>query len=107
MLPDHASRIFTIASRLRTKTGCVSHEFFRQFIRIDNTITHQVGERHLGSRNQIERGIAAGFELVALEFRQLARAIQCVALYEVRDISLQIAVLRGMNIQHQLNQRTL
>ena len=84
--------------------------FDRQVVFVDDFIAYQVGQRHFRRRDQ--RVVAAvslffqrtGMEQVAGEFRQLASAIQGVLVYQVRDIVFAIAMLFGVQIQHELRQ---
>ena len=46
-------------------------------------------------------------EQIASEFRQLACTVQRVMVNQIRDVVFAIAMLFGMQIQHELRQRTV
>ena len=78
----------------------------RQRVRFQNGILVEIGYRHFGRRHQ--KGILA-FQLVEviLELRQLARTGHRFAIDDGRHPNLFVAMLVGVHIQHELEQRPL
>ncbi|KAG1488723.1 hypothetical protein G6F52_013849 [Rhizopus delemar] len=80
----------------------------RQALGVANLVAHDVGQRHFRGRNQVTRGIThGGLEQVVLELRQLAGAAQRIGVDQQRHVGLFIAVLAGMQVDHELGQRTV
>ena len=73
----------------------------------DDTFTHQVGHRHLGGRDQVERRLIRRLELIVFEFRQLPGAEQSVCMHKIRHINFGITMFSRMGIQHELDQCAL
>ena len=107
---DQTAGVATIGTGFRAEARRMGGHFDRQVVFVDDFIAYQVGQRHFRRRDQ--RVVAAvGFffqrtsmEQVASEFRQLAGAIQRVLVHQVRDIVFAIAMLFGVQIQHELRQ---
>ena len=81
----------------------------------DDFIAHQVGQRHFRGGDQIQRGVF-GFTLLAALFGgkqvffklgQLPRAAQRVGVDDVGHIAFGVAVLLGLQVQHELRQRAV
>ena len=80
------------------------HPFERQRFRGHDLLAHQVGDRHLGGRDEVERLLAAYREQILLELRQLPGADQRLGLHQVRHVHLGVAMLARMQVQHELRQ---
>ena len=83
-------------------------ETVAEFLRLDDAVTHQIGHGHLGGGYQVEVLVPpfwrCQLEQVRLEFRQLPGALEGVAVDDVGDIDLGVAVLEGVHVHHELNQ---
>ncbi len=74
----------------------------------DDLLAHEVGHRHLGGRNQIEARCSPRMrEQILLELRQLPGADQRVRVHQVRRIDLGVAVLAGVQVEHELRERAM
>ncbi len=84
----------------------MGNQLDRQCLGVDDLAGHQVGQRHLGSRDQVEVGLAftADLEQVFLELWQLASALQCRSLHQVRGVGLFVTMLAGVQVDHELRQ---
>jgi len=84
----------------------VGNQFQRQLLGVEDFTRYQVGQRHFGSRDQVEVSFtfAGDLEQVFLELRQLASALQCRRLHQVRGVMLLVAVLAGVQVDHELRQ---
>ncbi len=81
-------------------------ELQRQLFGIEDLASNDVGQRHLGGRNQVEVRFAftADLEQIFLEFRQLTGTLKRRRLYEIRRVGLFIAVIAGVQVDHELRQ---
>ena len=86
VLADHAARVATVAAGFRAEAGRVRGQLQRQVRLGDDFIAHEVGQRHLGGGDQVQRD-AFGFgrallsaffngEQVFFKLGQLTRAAQ-------------------------------
>ena len=84
-----------------------------QVVFIDDLITHEVSQRHFSGWDQ--RVVAAvcflvqrtGMEQIAGKFRQLARTVQRIVVDQIRHVGFAVAMLLGVQIQHELRQRAV
>ncbi|MCY1355577.1 hypothetical protein D9M69_420070 [compost metagenome] len=81
----------------------------RQLLGVEDFPGDDVGQRHLGGRDQVEVGLAfaADLEQILLELRQLAGALQRRRLHQVRGVGLLVAVLGDVQVDHELRQRAV
>ena len=87
--------------------------FDRQRIFVNDLVTHQVSQRNFCRWDQ--RVVTAvcffvqrtGMEQIASEFRQLPGTVQRVMVNQIRNIVFAVTMLFGMQIQHELRQRTM
>src|SRR2546423_7444164 len=100
-------RVLAGCARLGTETRRVRHPFQRQTLGGHDLLAHQVGERHLGGRNEVERRLAAYREQILLELRQLPGADERLGLHQVRNLHLGVAMLARVQVQHELRQRAV
>ena len=81
-------------------------ELERQLVGFEDAVRGEVGEWHLGGRDQIET-VLRDVEQIVCELRQLSRAHERVGVHEIRHVDLAVAVLAGMHVQHELHQRAM
>ena len=96
MHADDALVVSSGGSRLAPETGGVGRHFDRQVGFRQKRVAVEIGDRHLGGGGE-ENAIDAVFSgigaiHVVLEFRELAGAFHALALDEVRDVDLLVAV---------------
>ena len=119
VLADHAAGVATGRARFRAKTRRQRGQAHRQFLLVEDGLADEVGERDFGGRDETEPlapQILAGRsqqlaldrpELVVLEFRQLTGPEHHFVAHEQRRIDFGIAVLVGVQIDHELPDRAL
>jgi hypothetical protein len=73
----------------------------------EDFVAHDVGHRHFGGRDQVERVLIATqhLEQVFLELGQLAGAEQAGGVDQVRRVELGVAMLFGVRVEHELGKR--
>ncbi|MNT13196.1 hypothetical protein D3C72_1481570 [compost metagenome] len=88
----------------------------RQLLAGDDGVAHDIGQRHLGGRDQVEvldalavfaADLARHLEQVFLELGQLAGAAHRGGVDHVRHVHLGVAVFLRMGVEHQLDQRAV
>ncbi|MNN51567.1 hypothetical protein D3C81_1662100 [compost metagenome] len=85
----------------------------RQRFLFQDLVAHQVGQWHFCGWDQCVVAAVGfffqrfGVEQVFTKFRQLAGTEQCSMVNQVRNVSFLVAVLFGMQIQHELGQRAV
>ena len=82
VLADHAARVLAGGARLGAEAGRAGGEAQRQLLLVEDLVVHEVGERHLGGRDQPEAVVGA--EQVLGELRQLAGAERRVVAHQER-----------------------
>src|SRR5439155_20011636 len=109
VVADHAARVLAVCASLAPEAGRVTDEFQRQGFELDDLVAHDIGQRYLGGRNEVELALLAPRhgEQVVFEFRQLSRAVHAFGFYDVWRIDLGVAVLHGMHVEHQLSDRAM
>ena len=75
----------------------------------ENFVAHDVGHRHFGGRDQVQRVLVAAqhLEQVFLELGQLAGAVQAGCIDQIRRIQLGVAMLLAMRVKHELGKRAM
>ena len=58
VLADHAARVLAVAAGLGAEAGRVRGQPHRQRVVVDDLVAHDVGQRHLGGRDQVALGLA-------------------------------------------------
>jgi hypothetical protein len=113
MLAYHSARIATVAAGFRTEARRMRSHFDRQGIDGKNFVTHDIRQRHFGSRDQIQ-GFALAFlaafldgEQIGFELRQLTGALQRSSVHDIRRIAFGITVFCGMRVEHELRKRAM
>ncbi len=87
----------------------MADHFERQRVLSEDLVAHDVGHRHFGGRNQVQRlGIRAqDLEQVGLEFRQLSGTGHACSVDQIWRVDFGVAVLFGMHIEHELRERAV
>ena len=132
MLADHAARVASGGAGLGAEARRERGEAQRQLLLGEDLLAHEIGERHLGGRDHavagvldhladgiarlafescsddlLERVAGEGPELVVLEFRQLRRAEHGLVAHQQRRVHFRVAVLVGVQVDHELAERPL
>ncbi len=108
VLADHAAHVATVAARFGAEAQRVRGHAQRQRVGFLDGVAHQVGQRHFGGGNQIALAVAhLGGEQVFLEFGQLAGAEHAVRVDDHRHVAFEIAVLAGLQVEHELRERAM
>jgi hypothetical protein len=109
VLADHAAHVAAAGTGFGTEARRVADELQRQRLGSEDFVADDVGHRHFGGRDQVERVLVAAqhLEQVFLELRQLAGAMQAGGVDQVGGIDLGVAVLGGVRIQHELGERAV
>lgn len=110
---DQTAGVAAVRTGFRAEAWRVCSHFQRQSFLFHDLVAHQVGQRHF--RRWDQRVVAAvgfffqrtGMEQVFAELRQLAGTVQRGVVNQIRHIGLQVAVLLGVQIQHELGQRAV
>ena len=109
VLTDHAARVTARGAGFAAETWGVRHQLHWQLLRVKNFAGNDIGQRHFSGRDQVQIRLAftADLEQVFLELRQLASALQRRRLHQVRRIGFFVAVLGGVQVDHELRQRAV
>ena len=123
MLADHAAGVAPGSAGLGAEARRQRRQPHRQFLLVEDGFAHEVGERHFGGGDEAETFapqlahdvcIAGGQqlafdrpELIVFELRQLPRAEHHVIAHQQRRIDFGVAVLAGVEIEHELPDRAL
>ena len=123
MLADHAAGVAPGGARLGAKARRQRGQAHRQFLLVENGFADEVCQRHFGGGDepepfapQLAHGIFINGgqqlaldrpELIVLKLRQLPRAKHHVIAHQQRRIDLGVAVLVGVEIEHELPDRAL
>ena len=80
----------------------------RQCLGIQNSIAHAIGQRHFRGGDQIAFVFAQlGRKQILLKLGQLPGAAHGIGIHNDRHIGFFVAVRAGMQVQHELRQRTM
>ena len=112
MLADQPAHVFAVRTGFAAKTRRVRGVRARQRRAFEDLVGVQIRDRHFRRRNQVERArivlsAAPGLEQVVLEFRQLPGAAHRLGVDQKWRINLGVAVLAGVQIEHEGDQRAL
>ena len=119
VLADHAAGVAPGSTRFGTEARRQRGQAHRQLLFLDDGLAHQIGQRHLSGGDQPEAlaaqpAVRSGQhlsldrpELVILELRQLPGTEHHLIAYQKRRIDLGVAVLIGVQIEHELPDRAL
>ena len=107
VLTDEAAHVLAVGAGLGPETRRVGDVAQRQLRLVEDLVAVQVGQRHLGGGHQIVRIVAGEPEQVVAELGQLAGAGQRVGVDDERRQHLTVAVLAGVQVEHEVDQRPL
>ncbi len=106
--PDQPAGVPPVRAGLRTEARGVRGQCQRQLGRRHDLVRVQVGQRHLGGRDQEQVAVGdARPEQVLLELRQLPGAGHGAAVHQVRHRVLDVAVPAGVQVQQERDDRPL
>ncbi len=106
VLADQPAHVLAVRSGLAAEAGREGAVADRQRRLVEDLVAMQVGHRHLGGRDQVVVG-ALQPEEVRLELRQLAGAEERRRVDDVRRQHLGVAVLAGVEVEHERDERPL
>ena len=106
VLAQHPPRVLAVRPRLAPEAGRVAYEPHRQIVRLQDPLARDVGDRDLGGRDQVQV-VLVDPEQVVDELRELSGAAQHVGRDEIRDVDLPVAVLAGVHVDHELDERAV
>ena len=106
MHANQAARAESRAASLAAEAGRVGGVVDRQLVERQDFLAVQVGHRHLGGGDQIQVINLTMIHLIA-KLRQLARAFQTLGFHEERGSDLRVAVLRGVQVEQEADERAL
>ncbi len=78
-----------------------------QLLGFEDHIASEIGDRHLGRRDEIERRFGRGLEEILFKLRQLSGTDQRLVLDEERHVRFHVTVLLRVHVEHELDQCTL
>ena len=113
VLAYHAARIASVRAGLAAEAGGVRDILQRQLFQRRDGVAHHVGHRNFGGGDQVEifytciAHMAWHFEQIFFKFWQLAGATHRLRIYQIRHISLGVAMLVGVSVEHELRQSTV
>ena len=110
MLPDQAADVPAVGAGLTAKAGREGSVGDGKLCAVQDLVGVQVGDGYLRRGDQVQRArvvriAALGLEQVRLELGQLARAAQGFGPHQERRVHLGVAVLLGVQIEHEGRQR--
>ena len=110
---DETAGVTTVGARFGAEAGAVGGHLDGQLLLVEDLVTGHVGERHFGGRDEGELAhlafvfpfpFDAGIEEILGELGQLAGAVQAVRVDQIGHVALGVAVLQGVQVQHELGQ---
>ena len=106
MLADDAARVFAVRAGLAAEAGGPSAILHRQTLGFEDFVAVKVRHRHFRGGNKPQ---VVPFELeeVPGELRQLARAVERRGIDHEGRKHFRIAVLAGVNVEHEVRERAL
>src|SRR5216117_3144678 len=103
MHPQEATRVPPGGASLASETGRVRGVGQGQVRAVQDLIAMQVRDGHLGGRNE-EQIVGRRPVGLLLELRDVARPLHRLALYQERWLHLDVAVLAGVQVEHEVDQ---
>jgi hypothetical protein len=104
MHPDEPAGVLAVRARLAAKARRVGDVGPRQVGRVQDLVAVQIGDRHFGRGDEEEIVGREPVEIV-LELGKLPRAGEGDAIHQVGGRDLEVAVLAGMQVEHEAGQR--
>ncbi len=110
VLADEPAHVLAVRARLAAEAGRVGRVRDRQPVALEDLLAVQVGQRHLGGGDEVEVvralvALARDAKRVVGELGQLAGAAHGRVLDEVGRGDLGVAVLAGVQVEHELRER--
>ena len=105
MLPDQATHVGAVAARLAAEARRVGRVPARQVGLLQRLLAVDVGERHLGRRDEEEIPVAGDLEQVLLELGQVAGAGERGAIDQERRLDFRVPVLARVQVEHEADER--
>ena len=105
VLADESAYVRAVGAGFAAEAGGVGGVFQRQVATVENLVPVQVRQRHLAGRDEIQVPLVADLEQVFLELRELPGADQRLRVGEERRLHLDVAVLAGVQLQHEVDER--
>ena len=106
VLPDDAAHVAAIRAGLAAEAGRVGAEVNGQLVGIQRFVAKEIRDRNLRRGDQPVVGVLQ-LEKILRELRQLAGTVQACGIYHERRQHFGIAVLAGVRIEHEIDQRAL
>src|SRR6266403_1429780 len=103
---NNAARLAPGRSRFPSETWRVSNEFLRKIDSCENFVAMKICHWHFRCRREKELTFLKSVH-VGLELRQLRGADHAIPPHQKRRTDLGIAILARMQIEHELDQRSL
>src|SRR5882672_9775897 len=107
MLANQPSNVLSVRSSLASKAGRVRRVVKRQNSPVENLFSVQIRQRHFCRRDQVQIPVAADLEKVCFELGEVARPSERRPVDEQRRLDLSVAMLTGVQIEHEVDQRAL
>ena len=114
VLADHAARVLAVAARLRAEARRVRGQLERQRVGGEDLVAHDVGQRDLRGRDQVERlAVAVLRRPCVTENMSASNFGSCVVptsvsrVDHVRRVALGVAVLARVHVEHELRERAM
>src|SRR5262245_11535595 len=106
MLPDQPTYVLAVRARFAPEAWSVSRVFERQLAAVEDLGPVKVGERNFRRRDEIEIPLAGNLEEIGLELGQITGPEKRCAVDEERRLDLAIAVFAGVQVEHEIDQRS-
>jgi len=105
VLADQPADVGAVRAGFAAEAGGVRRVLERQETAVEDLAAIEIGDRDLGGRDEVQVPVAADLEQVLLELRQLAGAVERGAVDQEGRLDLGVAVLAGVQRQHEVDQR--
>src|SRR5258708_36667701 len=106
VVANHAASVLAGRAGLGAEARRMAYEFQGQGFERDDLVAHEVGHRVLRRGYQIEVAVP-DLEQIALELGEARHPVCAVAGNQVRNIDLDIAMLAGIEVGHELRDRAV
>ncbi len=104
VLTDHTAGVLAIGAGLAAKARGMRDPLARHGGPVQDQVPHQIGHGHLGGGYQVKILLARHLEKFLLELGQLPGPVEALGIDQIGDIDLDIAMLAGVGVEHELNQ---
>ena len=106
MLADDAAHIASVGPGLAAEAGRVGAQLDGQLVEVERFVAIEIRHRDFGGGDQPEIRVLE-LEQIRCELRQLAGAVQAGGVDHERRQHFGVAVLAGVHVQHEVDQRAL